>query len=107
MTIGFIVKAVTRFTGFPNAEASVATDISGPDLSLPRQEIRWSFRVTASDRIRVPARHVHGRVPNMRRRTRRSAFTIGGGTPDMTIEPAAADQAGARPYLHRYPRTRP
>ncbi len=31
-------------------------------------------------------------------RTRRSASTIGGGTPDMTIGCAAADRAGARPY---------
>ncbi len=37
---------------------------------------------SASDRIRVPARpasHVHRRVPDVRRRTRRSASTIGGG----------------------------
>jgi hypothetical protein len=33
----------------------------------------------------------------MRRRTRRSASTIAGGTPDMTIGRADADQAGARP----------
>ncbi len=46
------------------------------------------------------------RVPDVRRRTRRSASTIGGGTPDMTIGRAAADQAGARPYLHRYAGTR-
>jgi|HubBroStandDraft_6_1064221.scaffolds.fasta_scaffold55574_2 hypothetical protein len=37
----------------------------------------------------------------MRRRTRRSAPTIGAGTPDMTIGRAAADQAGARPYPNR------
>ena len=44
-------------------------------------------RCSASDRIHVPARpaqHVHRGVPDMRRRTRRSASTIGGGTPDMT-----------------------
>ena len=38
-------------------------------------KIQWS----ASDRIRVPARpaqHVHRRVPDLRRRTRRSASTI-------------------------------
>jgi len=37
---------------------------------------------SASDRIRVPARpapHVHRRVPDVRRRTRPSAATIGGG----------------------------
>src|SRR5271157_2278959 len=48
--------------------------------------------------MRVPARpaqHVHRRVPDLRRRTRRSASTIGGGTPDMTIGCAAADRAGA------------
>ena len=59
-----------------------------------------NIRGSASDRMRVPARpaqHVHVGVPDMRRRTRRSASTIGGGTPDMTIGPAAADQAGARP----------
>ena len=33
----------------------------------------------------------------LRRRTRRSASTIGGGTPDMTIGCADADRAGARP----------
>src|SRR5271157_3498406 len=63
-----------------------------------------NIRCGASDRIRVPARptqHVHRRVPHMRRRTRRSASTIGGGTPDMTIGRAAADQEGACPYLHR------
>ena len=40
------------------------------------------IRCSASDRIRVPARpaqHVHRRVPDLRRRTRRSASTIGGG----------------------------
>ena len=68
-----------------------------------------NIRCSASDRIRVPARpaqHVHRRVPHMQRRTRRSASTIGGGTPDMTIGRAAADQAGARPYLHRCAGTR-
>ena len=63
------------------------------------------IRCSASDRIRVPARpaqHVHRRVPDLRRRTRRSASTIGGrATPDLTIGPAEADQAGARPYLRR------
>jgi hypothetical protein len=37
---------------------------------------------SASDRIRVPAcpaSHVHRRVPDVRRRTRRSAAAIGGG----------------------------
>ena len=40
------------------------------------------IRCSASDRIRVPARpaqHVHRRVPDLPRRTRRSASTIGGG----------------------------
>ena len=63
------------------------------------------IRCSASDRIRVPARpaqHVHRSVPDLRSRTRRSASTIGGGaTPDLTIGPAEADQAGARPYLRR------
>ena len=63
-------------------------------------------RRSASDRMHVPARpaqHVRKRVPDMRRRTRRSASTIGGGTPDMTIGRAHADQAGARPYLRGRP----
>jgi len=63
-------------------------------------------RRSASDRMHVPARpaqHVHRRFPDMRRRTRRSASTIGGGTPDMTIGRAHADQAGARPYLRGRP----
>ena len=63
---------------------------------------RWS----ASDRMHVPARpaqHVHRRVPDMRNRTRRSASTIGGGTPAMTIGRAHADQAGTRPYLRGQP----
>ena len=58
----------------------------------------------ASDRMRVPARlaqHVHRRVPDLRRRTRRSASTIGDGSADTTIGRADADQAGARPYLRR------
>ena len=42
----------------------------------------------------------------MRRRTRRSASTIGGGTPDMTIGRAAADRAGARPYRAHVAKTR-
>ena len=46
------------------------------------------------------------RVPNVRRRTRRSASTVGGGTPDMTIGLADADHAGARPYLHRHETSR-
>ena len=60
-------------------------------------------RCSASDRMHVPARpaqHVHRGVPDMRRRTRRSASTIGGGTPDMTIGRAHADRAGARPLPH-------
>ena len=64
---------------------------------------------SAPDRIGVPARpaqHVHRRLPHMRRRTRRSAATIGGGTPDMTVGRAAADRAGARPYPDRRAETR-
>jgi len=60
--------------------------------------------------MRVPARpaqHVHRRVPDLRRRTRRSASTIGGGTPDMTIGCADADRAGARPGARPYLRRRP
>ena len=66
-------------------------------------------RCSASDRMHVPARpaqHVHRRVPDMRRlrrRTRRSASTIGGGTPAMTIGRAHADQAGARPWSASLP----
>ena len=59
-----------------------------------------NIRSTASDRIRVPARpaqHVHISVPDMRRRTRRSASTTVGGARHMTIGRAEADQAGARP----------
>ena len=59
-------------------------------------------RCGASDRMRVPARpaqHVHRRVPDVRPRTRQSASTIRGGTPDMAIGRVDADQAGARPYL--------
>jgi hypothetical protein len=43
----------------------------------------------------------------VRRRTRRSASTIGGGTPAMTIGRAHADQAGARPGARPYLRGRP
>ena len=53
--------------------------------------------------MRVPARpasHVHRRVPDVRRRTRRSSSTVGGTTPDITSARPAADRAGARPYLH-------
>ena len=53
-------------------------------------------RCSTSDRMRVPARpaqHVRRRVPDMRRRTRRNASTIGGGTPDMTIGRADAGSA--------------
>ena len=63
-------------------------------------------RRSASDRMHVPARpaqHVHRRFPDMPRRTRRSASTIGGGTPAMTIGRAHANQAGARPYLRGRP----
>ena len=68
-----------------------------------------NIRSTASDRIRVPARpaqHVHISVPDMRRRTRRSASTTAGGARHMTIGRAEADQAGARPYQHRCAGTR-
>ena len=61
-----------------------------------------STRCSASDRMRVPARpaqDVQRRVPDLRRRTRRSASTIGGGTADMTIGRPDTDRAGARPYL--------
>jgi hypothetical protein len=67
-------------------------------------------RRSASDRMHVPARppqHVHRGVPDMRRRTRRSASTIGGGTPAMTIGRAHANQAGARPGARPYLRGRP
>jgi hypothetical protein len=33
MTLGFMVKPVTRFNGFPNAETSGAADLPGHDLS--------------------------------------------------------------------------
>ena len=63
------------------------------------------IRCSTSDRIRVPARpaqHVHRRVPDLRRRTRRSAIDHRRrAKPDLTIGPAEADQAGARPYLRR------
>ena len=36
---------------------------------------------------------------DIQRRTRRSASTIGGAAPDTIIRRAAADRAGARPYL--------
>ena len=61
---------------------------------------------SASDRLRVPARpapHVHRGVPEVGRRTRRSAAAVGGGAPYLTIGCAAADRAGARPYLRRRP----
>ncbi len=35
---------------------------------------------------------------DMQRRTRRNASTIGGTAPDTTIDRAAADRSGARPY---------
>jgi hypothetical protein len=46
-----------------------------------------NIRCNASDRMRVlarPASHVHRCVPDVRRRTRRRASTVGGATPDMT-----------------------
>ena len=61
-----------------------------------------NIRCNASDRMRVPARpasHVHRCVPDVRRRTRRNASTVGGATPDMASGRPAADRAGARPYL--------
>ena len=62
------------------------------------------IRCSASDRLRVPARpaqHVR-RVPDLRSRTRRSAIDHRRrATPDLTIGPVEADQAGARPYLRR------
>jgi len=42
-----------------------------------------NIRCNASDRMRVPARpasNVHRCVPDVRRRTRRSASTVGGAT---------------------------
>ena len=63
-----------------------------------------STQCSASDRMHVPARpaqHVHRRVPDLRRRTRRSASTIRGGTADTTIGRVDADQAGARPLSIR------
>ena len=57
-----------------------------------------NIRCSASDRIRVPARpaqHVHRRVPDRQRRTRRSASTIGGGTPDMTIGRPCRESSGS------------
>jgi hypothetical protein len=46
-----------------------------------------------------PAQHGRRRVPDIGRRTRRSASTSGGGTRDMAIGRTCADQVGARPYL--------
>jgi hypothetical protein len=42
---------------------------------------------------RVRGKHAHRRVPDMRPRTRQSASTIRGATPDMTSGRADADQA--------------
>ena len=67
-----------------------------------------------------PAQHVHRRrnnwkgpnakrqmagPENVQRRTRRSASTIGGAAPDTIIGRAAADRAGARPYVRLRVRT--
>ena len=64
------------------------------------------IRCSASDRIRIPARpaqHVHRRVPDLRRRTRRTCiYYRRRATPDLTIGPAEADQAGARPGARPY-----
>jgi hypothetical protein len=63
-----------------------------------------NIRCSASDRLRVPARpaqHLDRRVPHLQRRTRRNASIIGADTRELAIGRAAADQAGARPYLHR------
>jgi hypothetical protein len=63
-----------------------------------------NIRCSASDRLRVPARpaqHLDRRVPHLQRRTRRNASIIGGNTRELAIGRAAADQAGACPYLHR------
>ncbi len=64
------------------------------------------IRCSASDRIHVPARpaqHVHRRVPDLRRLATPDApeciYHGGRTTPDLTIGPAEADQAGARPTL--------
>jgi hypothetical protein len=52
-------------------------------------------------KIKRATQHVHRPLPDMRRRTRRSVSTIGGGTPDQTVGRADAYQARARPYLRR------
>jgi hypothetical protein len=62
---------------------------------------------SAFDRIRVPARpaqHVRRRVFQTCDAGRARVYLPSeAGTPDMTIEPADADRAGARPYLRRRP----
>ena len=62
---------------------------------------------SASDGIRVPARpaqHVHRRVFQTCDAGRARVYLPSeAGTPDMTIERADADRAGARPYLRRRP----
>src|SRR5271166_4246067 len=66
------------------------------------------LRCSASDRIRVPSRpaqQVHRRVPDLRCRATPDApeciYHRRRAIPDLTIGPAEADQAGARPYLRR------
>ena len=91
-------RQVKRFASF--SEAMVGTRSRAIRDRCPMVNTRCS----ASDRMHVPARpaqHVHRRVPDLRRRTRRSASTIGDGSADTTIGRADADQAGARPYLRR------
>src|SRR5271166_5687013 len=58
-----------------------------------RQDVRWITSGAAPLIVytfrRVRRQHVHRRLPHMRRQTRRSAATIGGGTADMTVGRAA------------------
>ena len=51
-----------------------------------------------------PASHVRNAYMDVLRRTRRNAYTIRGGGPDVTIERPAEVRAGARPYQIRSPR---
>src|SRR5260370_26209522 len=84
----FIPADELAISGKDYAQRIRRNGIGAPALAerdIPLENARKQFLklwCSAFDRIRVPARpaqHVHRRVPDVRRRTRRSAATIGGG----------------------------
>ena len=84
-------------TAARNSALSAAADSVPVTSDLTGEEL-WAMTALGSAPVKKTRRDIQ-------RRTRRSASTIGGAAPDTIIGRAAADRAGARPYVRLRVRT--